>query len=88
MRQVTATELARNLRDVLDRVEFRREAHLVCRNQHPIARIIPGPAHQTALEAMEDLYRTLPEEAAEGWVRDSRTAIRDRLGELKDPWAS
>ena len=33
---------------------------LVVRNNHPIARILPGVAQMTALEAMSDPYRTLP----------------------------
>ncbi len=44
-----------------------------CANKHRIARIIPGSAHLTAIEAMGDLYRTLPEDAAKGWLDDSRT---------------
>ena len=41
----------------------------------------------TALEAMADLYRTLPEDAAKDWLRESRTP--EKLGEeLEDPWAS
>ncbi len=88
MRQVTATELARNLREVLDRVEFQREEHLVLRNQHQIARILPGPAHQTAQEAMGDLYRILSEDTGADWVLDSRTGGGHRLDELRDPWGS
>ncbi|MDH3403583.1 MAG: type II toxin-antitoxin system Phd/YefM family antitoxin [Acidobacteriota bacterium] len=88
MRQVTATELARNLREVLDRVEFQREEHLVWRNQHQIARIVPGPAHQTAEEAMGDLYRVLSEDAGADWVRDSRDREGLRLDELRNPWDS
>jgi hypothetical protein len=30
----------------------------------------------TALEAMADLYRTLPEDAAEGWLEESRQTGR------------
>ncbi len=88
MRQVTATELARNLREVLDRVEFQREEHLVWRNQHQIARIVPGPVHQTAQEAMGDLYRVLSEDAGADWVRDSRDIEGRRPDELRDPWGS
>ena len=88
MRQVTATELARNLREVLDRVEFQKEEHLVWRNQHQIARIVPGPAHQTAQEAMGELYRTLSEDAGARWVRDSRNGEGQRLDKLRDPWDS
>ncbi|NTV15324.1 MAG: type II toxin-antitoxin system Phd/YefM family antitoxin [Desulfobulbaceae bacterium] len=87
MRTVTATELARNFRTMLDRVEFKHEELIVIRNNHQVARIVPGPASMTALEAMADLYRTLPEEAAQGWLDDSRQA-KGLLDEVRDPWAS
>jgi len=44
-----------------------------------------------ALEAMADLYRTLPEEAAAGWEKDSRGAglKGNRLARgVRDPWRS
>ncbi|RJQ64223.1 MAG: type II toxin-antitoxin system Phd/YefM family antitoxin [Desulfobacteraceae bacterium] len=88
MRTVTATELARNFRDMLDKVEFKREELIVIRNNHEIARIIPGPTTMTALEAMADLYRTLPEEAARGWLEDARSAEENLTDEVRDPWVS
>lgn len=72
MREITATELSRNLRQILDSVEFMGEELLVVRNNHHIARIIPGSVHLTAMEAMTDIYGTLPEDAATGWLEDSR----------------
>jgi prevent-host-death family protein len=74
MRTVTATELARNFRDMLDKVELKREDLIIVRNNHEIARIIPGQTTMTALEAMADLYRTLPEEAAQGWFEEGRSS--------------
>lgn len=87
MQTVTATDFARNFRKMLDRVEFRHEELLIVRNNHPVARVIPGPPAMTALEAMTDLYRTIPEESARDWFADSR---KDNLreGELSDPWES
>ncbi len=72
MRTVTATELARNLREVLDRLTLEGQEIIVERNHRQVARILPGRGHQTALEAMADLYRTLPAEAGTGWLADSR----------------
>jgi len=84
---MTATELARNLKKALDRVEFGGEEILVVRNNQKIARLLPGPANMTALEAMADLYRTLPEDAATGWLEESR--MPEKLAEeMEDPWAS
>ena len=88
MREVTTTELARDLDKVLYRVEFQREEHLVWRNQHQIARIVPSPARQTALEAMASLEGILSEEAGVGWVQDSRSQAGGRFDELRDPWDS
>jgi antitoxin (DNA-binding transcriptional repressor) of toxin-antitoxin stability system len=86
MRTITATELARNLREVLDRLARDGEEVIVERNQRQVARLVPGPAHQTALEALGDLYRTLDEEAAAGWLEDAR--LPETLDEeLRDPWA-
>lgn len=72
MLEVTATDLARNLKSVLDRVEFRGEEFTVVRNNTLIANITPGPAKMTAIEALGDLYQTLSPEAAEGWAESAR----------------
>ncbi len=87
MTTMTATELARNLKKALDRVAFAGEEILVVRNNQKIARLLPGPATLTALEAMADLYRSLPEDAARDWLADSR--MPEKLAdEMEDPWGS
>ena len=84
---MTATEFAKNLKKTLDRVEFGGEEIIIMRNNHKIARLLPGPPHMSALEAMADLYRTLPSDAAEDWLEESR--IPAKLSEeLRDPWDS
>jgi antitoxin (DNA-binding transcriptional repressor) of toxin-antitoxin stability system len=91
MRTITATELARNLRRVLDRLAIEGEEIIIERNRELVARLLPGPARQTALEAMADLYRTLPEDAAATWEADSRRGRwkGSRLDKgVRDPWAS
>lgn len=91
MRTITATELARNLRRVLDRLAIEGEEIVIERNREQVARLLPGPARQTALQAMADLYRTLPEEAAATWKADSRRGRwrGSRLDKgVRDPWAS
>lgn len=86
---ITATELVRNFRKFLDSVEIKGEEIVIVRNNQEVARLIPGPAHQTALEAMADLYRTLPEDTAAGWLTDGRRAGETTLEqELRDPWAT
>lgn len=91
MKSITATELARNLRRVLDRLAIEGEEIVIKRNREQVARLLPGPARQTALEAMADLYRTLPEHAATTWEADSRKGRwkGSRLDKgVRDPWAS
>jgi prevent-host-death family protein len=87
MTELTASELARKLSAVLDRLEFGGEEIVILRNNHPIARIIPGAPYRTALEAMADLHRTISPAAAESWLKDSR--IPGDIGEqVRDPWDS
>ncbi|MBI5634201.1 MAG: type II toxin-antitoxin system Phd/YefM family antitoxin [Nitrospirae bacterium] len=88
MRTVSATELARNFRAMLDSVEFKHEELVIIRNNHEVARIIPGPASMTALEAMADIFRTLPEDAGAGWLEDSRASDRILRNGVRDPWAT
>jgi antitoxin (DNA-binding transcriptional repressor) of toxin-antitoxin stability system len=67
------------------------EEIVIERNREQVARLLPGPARQTALEAMADLYRTLPEDAAATWEADSRRGRwkGSRLDKgIRDPWAS
>jgi antitoxin (DNA-binding transcriptional repressor) of toxin-antitoxin stability system len=84
---MTATEFAKNIKKTLDRLEFGGEEIIIIRNNHKIARLIPGSPHMTALEAMADLYRTLSPEAAADWLEESRMPARLR-DELRDPWDS
>ena len=87
MRTITATDLSRNFRVMLNRVEFQHEELLIVRNNFPVARLVPGPATMTAAEAFTDLYRTLPQEAGKNWLADSRLDD-NQDGEVRDPWAS
>jgi prevent-host-death family protein len=41
---VTATELARNVGDILARIRYRHESFVIERNGRPIARIVPVDA--------------------------------------------
>ncbi len=86
VKSITATALARNLKRMLDQVEFKRETLSIVRNNQQIARIVPGAAQQNALEAMADLFRVLSDEDARDWVRDSR--IKAGIKQLRDPWES
>ena len=84
---MTATEFAKNIKKTLDRLEFGGEEIIIIRNNHKIARLIPGSHHLTALEAMADLYQTLPSDAAMDWEKESRMN-RKLSEEMRDPWDS
>ena len=84
MVRMTVTDFAKNLKSAFDMIEFKGEEIILIRNKHQIARIIPGNTHMTALEALADVYKTLPEEAGVSWVSDSR--IHGTLEETKDVW--
>jgi antitoxin (DNA-binding transcriptional repressor) of toxin-antitoxin stability system len=87
MTTMSVTDFARNLRKVFDKLEHGREVIVLTRNKHQIARIIPGLAAQTALEAMSDLYRTIPDDAGKTWVKESR--ISGTLSkEVRNRWDS
>jgi len=88
MQKITATELARNLRAVLDRVRESGEAYIVERGGQPVVQVSPTPGEQTAEQALSDLYRTLSPEAAAGWLEDARRGDKALDDELRDPWAS
>ena len=97
MREITVAELSRNLHQLLKQVELAGEELLVVRNQYYIARIIPHTVHLTAMEAMADLYQTLSDDAASGWLQDSRQPLGDHgqesdgqgtIDEMRDPWDS
>jgi antitoxin (DNA-binding transcriptional repressor) of toxin-antitoxin stability system len=88
MKKISATELSRNLRAVLDRVRESGESYIVERGGQPIVQLLPTPGQQNAAQALADLYRVLPPEAAEGWLEDARRGGRGLDDEPRDPWAS
>ena len=88
---ITATELARNLSRVLDQLMTEGGEIVIERNSRRVARLTAATAEQTALEAMADLYRTLPEDAAASWEADSRryNARKATVDKgVRDPWHS
>jgi prevent-host-death family protein len=87
MTTMTATELARNLSAVLDRLEHGSEEIVVVRSRHPVARLVPGAPRMTAMEAFADLYGAISPEEGEAWKRDCAAADRTLREELADPWA-
>ena len=91
MKTLTVTEVARNFSAVLDGLEAEQEEIVLVRNHRAIARLVPEPPEQTALEVLGDLYRTLDDQTADALanaINGVRTSKRGALKELRDPWAS
>jgi antitoxin (DNA-binding transcriptional repressor) of toxin-antitoxin stability system len=91
LKTIATTELARNLGRILDQLANEGGEIVIERNSRQVARLTSAPAQQSALEAMADLYRTLPEDAAAGWEVDSsryspRKALLDKG--VRNPWDS
>lgn len=88
MQKVSATEFARNLRKVLDRVGETGEEYIVERGKRPVVKLSPVPEGRTAQQVMADLYRVLPEGAGDQWLEDARRGHERLSDELRDPWDS
>ncbi len=84
MQAISATDLARNTRAILDRVASRGESVAIERNHTLIAQIVPPLQTMTATQALAGL--TLPmltPTQASAWLRDSR---QDFIDAVRDPW--
>ncbi len=91
MKTLSVTEVSRNFSLVLDEVERDQQEVVLVRNKRSIARLIPEPQGQNALEMLGDLYRKLDDETAEllsKAIAKGRSTEVGTLAELKDPWAS
>jgi PHD/YefM family antitoxin component YafN of YafNO toxin-antitoxin module len=91
MKTLTVTEVARNFSAIMDGLESEQEEIVLMRNQRPIARLIPEPPAQNALEVLGDLYRTLDDDTADALaeaIDTGRKSTRGKLDELRNPWAS
>jgi antitoxin (DNA-binding transcriptional repressor) of toxin-antitoxin stability system len=89
MKTLTVTEVARNFSAVVDTVERDQEEIVLVRNRRQVARLVPEPPRQDALEVFGDLYRTLDDKTAEALsaaVSSNRKSRRRRVSELKNPW--
>ena len=88
---LTATQLARQLADVLNRVAYRRESFVVTRGKRPLAELRPLPVG-TRLADLPAVLATLPRlqpEDAEAFAADLDAARADLPNlEARDPWAS
>jgi antitoxin (DNA-binding transcriptional repressor) of toxin-antitoxin stability system len=85
MRKISATELARNTREILDQVASQGETVVVERNHTIIAQIVPPERTTTAAQALAGLGLPLltPKQAA-AWLKDSKNDCDETV---RDPWA-
>ncbi|GMV07618.1 MAG: hypothetical protein AMXMBFR53_38930 [Gemmatimonadota bacterium] len=85
--RISATELARNVGDVLGRIRYRGESFLVERNGEVVARIAPAPGQPvlTVREAAA-LWRDTADPKDDFAADLERVGLDDRPPE--DPWAS
>jgi hypothetical protein len=84
MQTISATDLARNTREILDGVISRGEAVAVERNRMMIALIVPPERTMTAAQALAGLRPMLTPKQADAWIKDSRQGFDDTV---RDPWA-
>jgi antitoxin (DNA-binding transcriptional repressor) of toxin-antitoxin stability system len=84
MQAITATELSRNTRKILDKVSIGGETLAVERNNALIAKIVPAEPSMTAAQALAGLPPPMLTAAqAAAWLSDSRQAFDDTV---RNPW--
>jgi antitoxin (DNA-binding transcriptional repressor) of toxin-antitoxin stability system len=83
MQTISATDLARNTREILDGVASRGETVAVERNRVTIARIVPPERTMTAAQALAGLQPMLTPNQADAWLKDSRQNFDETV---RDPW--
>jgi antitoxin (DNA-binding transcriptional repressor) of toxin-antitoxin stability system len=85
MQTISATDLARNTREILDTVASRGETVAIERNHILIAQIVPPVRTMTASQALAGLtFPVLTPAQAAAWLTDSRQDFGDAV---RDPWA-
>lgn len=84
MQTISATDLARNTREILDRVATRGETVAVERNHALIAQIVPAPLTMTATQALAGLpFPMLTAAQAGAWLKDSQHGFDETV---RSPW--
>jgi antitoxin (DNA-binding transcriptional repressor) of toxin-antitoxin stability system len=85
MQTISATELARNTREVLDKVVSLGEIVAIERNSVTIAQIMPSQRSMTAVQALAGLsFAPLSAAQAAAWLADSKADFNNAV---RDPWA-
>ena len=85
MQTISATDLARNTREILDKVASRGETVAVERNHIMVAKIVPPERTMTASQALAGLgLPALTPQQAAAWLKDSKEDFNQTVS---DPWA-
>jgi antitoxin (DNA-binding transcriptional repressor) of toxin-antitoxin stability system len=85
MQTISATELVRNMREVLDAVAIGGQSVTIERNSVMIAKIVPPEKTMTARQALAGLELPMLTPAqGRAWLKDSKENFGD---EVRDPWA-
>lgn len=85
MQTISATDLARNTREILDKVASLGETMVVERNHVVIAKIVPPQLAMTAHQALAGLtFPMLTPKQAATWLKDSKEGFDETV---PNPWA-
>lgn len=84
MKRLSVTEVARNFSAVLDAVERDQEEIVLVRNRRQVARLVPEPPQQNALEVFGALFRTLDDETADALTRAISVGREGRRGRVSE----
>ena len=84
MQTISATDLARKTREILDAVAGNGETVMIERNQIVIAQIVPPERAMTAAQALAGLQPMIAPKQTQAWLKESRGAFDETV---RDPWA-
>lgn len=90
MKEITVTELARGLSEIINRASYRGESFVITRGGKPVAQITPVPAGARA-EDLPAIFASLPPLDAEDldlFERDLVDARRAMNEPVRDAWGS
>ena len=79
MQTISATELARHTRDILDRVAKQGETFAIARHHTQVAQLVPAPKAVTASQALSglDLPELTPLQASD-WLEERNEGLGDK----------
>ena len=79
MQTIRATELARHMRDILDRVAKQGETFAIARHHTLVAQLVPAPKAVTASQALSglDLPELTPLQASD-WLEERKEGLGDK----------